>query len=185
LSIDNAGKKTVTMTFRLDENSVQKLREESEYRQISLNTLVNQILRRFVEWDMYESKLGMIPLAKPMIVEFFQKASHEEIVEMAKRIGKNMVKEIALFMKGRIDVNTFLTWFETRMKTSSIEITHHRLKNNDNKYSSYIIKHDLGENWSLYHKTILESIFNDVLGKHIDNMVISPTMISFVFEDYR
>jgi hypothetical protein len=184
LSIDNTGKKTVTMTFRLDENSVQKLREESEYRQISLNTLVNQILRRFVEWDMYESKLGMIPLAKPMIVEFFQKASHEEIVEMAKRIGKNMVKEIALFMKGRLDVNTFLTWFETRMKTSSIEITHHRLKNNDNKYS-YIIKHDLGENWSLYHKTILESIFNDVLGKHIDNMVISPTMISFVFEDYR
>ena len=57
LSIDNAVKKTVTMTFRLDENSVQKLREESEYRQISLNTLVNQILRRFVEWDMYESKL--------------------------------------------------------------------------------------------------------------------------------
>jgi hypothetical protein len=162
--------------------TLQKLREESEYRQISLNTLVNQILRRFVEWDMYESKLGMIPLAKPIIIEFFQKTSHEEIVEMAKRIGKNVVKEITLFMKGRIDANTFLTWFENRMKTSSIEITHHRLKNNGNKHS-YIIKHELGENWSLYHKTILELIFNDVLGKHIDNIIISPTMLSFVFED--
>jgi hypothetical protein len=124
----------------------------------------------------------MIPLAKPIIIEFFQKTSHEEIVEMAKRIGKNVVKEITLFMKGRIDANTFLTWFENRMKTSSIEITHHRLKNNDNKHS-YIIKHELGENWSLYHKTILELIFNDVLGKHIDNIIISPTMLSFVFED--
>jgi hypothetical protein len=124
----------------------------------------------------------MIPLAKPIIIEFFQKTSHEEIVEMAKRIGKNVVKEITLFMKGRIDANTFLTWFENRMKTSSIEITHHRLKNNDNKHS-YIIKHELGENWSLYHKTILELIFNDVLGKHIDNIIISPTMLSFVVED--
>jgi hypothetical protein len=124
----------------------------------------------------------MIPLAKPIIIEFFQKTSHEEIVEMAKRIGKNVVKEITLFMKGRIDANTFLTWFENRMKTSSIEITHHRLKNNDNKHS-YIIKHELGENWSLYHKTMLELIFNDVLGKHIDNIIISPTMLSFVFED--
>jgi hypothetical protein len=170
------------MTFRLDGKTVERLKEESEYRQISLNTLVNQILRRFVEWDMYESKLGMISLAKPIIVEFFQKASNEEIIDMAKRTGKNAIKEIALFMKGRIDVKTFLSWFETRMKTSSIEITHHRLKDNDNKHS-YIIKHDLGKNWSLYHKTLLESIFNDVLGKRIDNIVISPTMISFVFED--
>jgi hypothetical protein len=170
------------MTFRLDGKTVERLKEESEYRQISLNTLVNQILRRFVEWDMYESKLGMIPLAKPIIVEFFQKASDEEIIDMAKRTGKNAIKEIALFMKGRIDVNTFLSWFETRMKTSSIEITHHRLKDNDNKHS-YIIKHDLGKNWSLYHKTLLESIFNDVLGKRIDNFVLSPTMLSFVFDD--
>ena len=42
------------------------------------------------------------------------------------------------------------------------------------------MKHDLGKNWSLYHKALLKSIFNDMLGKHID-IIISPSMLHFTF----
>ena len=38
-----ATKKTSTMTFRIDEDVLNKLREESEHRETSLNTFVNQI----------------------------------------------------------------------------------------------------------------------------------------------
>jgi hypothetical protein len=34
-------RKTVTMTFRIDESIMNKLRNESELREVSLNTLVN------------------------------------------------------------------------------------------------------------------------------------------------
>ena len=56
-------KKTATMTFRIDEDILNKLRTESEHRETSLNTFVNQIFKRYVEWDMFESKVGMIPIA--------------------------------------------------------------------------------------------------------------------------
>ena len=42
------------------------------------------------------------------------------------------------------------------------------------------MKHDLGKNWSLYHKALLELIFNDMLGKHID-IIISPSTLHFTF----
>jgi hypothetical protein len=166
------------MTFRIDESIMNKLRNESEQREVSLNTLVNQILKRYVEWDLYEPKVGMIPLAKPIVVEMFQKMNEDEIVDIARRIGKNAVKDIALFMKGKIDVNSFLSWFESRMKTSSVELNH--MIENDSH--TYIMKHDLGENWSFYHKNLLELIFNEILGKSID-INISNTTVMFTFKE--
>ena len=45
------------MTFRIDESIMNKLRNESEQREVSLNTLVNQILKRFVEWGVLRTRL--------------------------------------------------------------------------------------------------------------------------------
>lgn len=174
--VGDGTKKTVTMTFRIDENVITKLRNEADNREISLNTLANQIFKRFVEWGLFEPKLGLIPIPKPILVELFGNMSEDRLLDMANRIGRNTVKDIALFMKQKMDVKSFLDWFETRMKMSFIEISHHKSENGKH---SYILKHDLGKNWSLYHKIILELIFNDVLGKRINNIVISPTMLSF------
>jgi hypothetical protein len=33
----------------------------------------NTILRRYVEWDMYESKVGLISMLKPVVAELFKK----------------------------------------------------------------------------------------------------------------
>lgn len=56
-------KRTVTMTFRIDESILNVLKEESERKDISLNTLVNHVLKQYVDWDMYAAKAGMIPIA--------------------------------------------------------------------------------------------------------------------------
>jgi hypothetical protein len=169
-------KKTSTMTFRIDDNVLRILRSESERHQISLNTLVNQLLKRFVEWDMYESKVGMIPIAKPIVVELFNKMSKEEISKMALDIGKNAVHDISLFMKNKMDLDSFLSWFETRMNSSLTE-TNHSIQNG---FHVYVLKHELGENWSLYHKIILQSIFNEIFEKTVD-IQISNTTIRFKF----
>src|SRR6185437_2929664 len=145
---ENINKKTTTMRFRLDDNVLKTLRAESERHQISLNTFVNQLLKHFVEWDMYESKVGMIPIAKPIVIELFNKMSKEEISKMALCTGKNAVYDIALFMK-------------TRMDSSLTEINH----SIQNGFHVYILKHELGENWSLYHKIILELMFNEIFEK--------------------
>jgi hypothetical protein len=174
--------RTITMTFRINESLMKKLKNEAEDREISLNTLVNQIFRRYVEWDSYEPKVGMIPIAKPVVIQLFENISEDKIVEIATKVGRSAVKDIALFMKHKMDVESFLEWFETRMKTSSVEISHQRLDDNY-KVQSYIIKHDLGKNWSIYHKTIFESILQEVFGKPLMNVSVTPTIFSFEFEE--
>ena len=73
INIPELRKNTVTVTFRLDKNLITILRSESERQHISLNTMVNLIIQRFVEWDMYESKLGMVSFLRPVVVECMER----------------------------------------------------------------------------------------------------------------
>ncbi|MGH2611890.1 MAG: hypothetical protein ACRDFB_02440 [Rhabdochlamydiaceae bacterium] len=65
------------MTFRLDEQIIKKLRLESNNRQISTNTLVNQALKRFLEWGKFEPVAGFVMVNKPVFSEVFDKLTQK------------------------------------------------------------------------------------------------------------
>lgn len=173
-----SSKKSSTITFRLDDEIIKRLRGESQKRQVSTNTLANQALRRFLEWDIYEPVSGFVMLNKPVFVEVFGKMTQDEIVSVAARIGKNEVRDIALFMKGKMDLISFLSWFEIRMINSSVQVSH---ISNEGLHT-YVMKHDIGKNWSVYHKTILELIFSEVFNRKIPVKADKNT-ISFQFSE--
>ena len=176
LPVGEAGKMTVTLTLRLHENVVAILRAESGTRHISLNAMVNQILQNFVEWNMYEPKVGMMSLFRSVVAEMFKKLTEQQIIEVAATVGKEAYTDATLFMKRKIDLDSFLSWLETLMRNSSVEISHNR----EGSTHTYVLKHDLGKNFSLFQKTLLESIFGEVLGIHID-CVCSDKILSFKF----
>jgi len=105
---------------------------------------------------MLSPKAGMIPVAKRVISELFGRLSKEEVAKLAQEVGKDIMNDLILFMKNKIDLNSFLSWLELWLKkNSSAGFSHHVEKNNTH---TCMMRHDLGENWSLYHKTVLELI---------------------------
>lgn len=171
-------KKTSTITFRLDGDLVKKLRTESGNRQVSTNTLVNQALRRFLEWDIYEPVSGFVMINKLVFSQIFGKMKEEEVIDIAKSIGKNEVRDTALFMRGQMDLSSFLSWFEMRMINSSVQVSH-----TSQDYShTYMMRHDIGKNWSVYHKTILEMIFHEVFNREI-SVKADENIISFQYSE--
>ena len=74
--------KTRRITFRLDLSTVYNLQREADQKEISLNVLVNQILRRYVKWDTFESKIGMMPIPKIILSTCFNKA-----ILVANKVG--------------------------------------------------------------------------------------------------
>src|SRR5215207_754505 len=150
-------RKTSTFTLRIDENIIKSLQNESRLQYISLNTLINKILKRYVEWDSYEPKVGMIPIPKLLVEKLFEKRSKQEIIDLAINVGKNELEDILLFMNKKINWILFLDWFEMGLQDSAIKIVH---TVEENKHT-FIMKHGMGINWSLYHKTIFELISNE------------------------
>jgi hypothetical protein len=100
---------------------------------------------------------------------------------MAKNMGKNSLEKTIAKQGQNIDLNFFLSWPEDEMNNYAIEIRHIVSKDEEdisnsaggsNVHSSsshhiFILRHDAGKNYSLYYKTVVESIFKDLLQKNI------------------
>ena len=173
---------STSLTFRLDEDNVKKLRIEAQKQGISLNSFMNQVLKSFLEWHIFEPKVGFVPILKPVVEELFTKMSKEQIAQIAASTGKEEVQNAVYFMKGKIDLDSFLSWFENRMKNSSIQVSH--TFDRASRMHTYVVKHDICENWSLYLGQIIEYVFNNVFQKKVE---ISTTYSMLVFnfkEDY-
>ena len=111
-------KRTKPLTFRIDTKILEKIRKEGGNNQISVSNFINKILKRYVEWDSYESKVGMIPIPKLLVEKLFEKRSTQEIIDLATNVGKNELEDILLFMNKKIDWILFLNWFELRLQNS-------------------------------------------------------------------
>ena len=164
--MNNAGgsKKTSTITFRLDDLTINKLRDLSKVKEVSTNTLVNQALRKFIDWDVYVPRSGFVSMTKPVLKKIFEKLDDKFVVEIASKIGKSEIEDIVLFMRGKIDLESFLSWYETMMLNSSVQTSHMI----DGNIHSIVLKHDLGRKWALYQTTILELVFRKVLHKNVE-----------------
>lgn len=164
---------TTIVTFRLDTGIIESLKRHAQQQGISLNALVNHILSKFVRWDMYEKKAGMIPLPRPLLMKIFDMLDDEEIAELATWMGKSIIPEIILFMEGNINKDSIITWLEKRL-SDVFEMRHVSDPNNNNDI--IIIKHDLGKKWSLFHKILFTTIFNELLDVRVnvkfDNNII-------------
>jgi hypothetical protein len=99
---------STSLAFRLDEDNVTKLRIEAQKQGISLNSLMNQVLKSFLEWHIFEPKVGFVPILKPVVEELFAKMSKEQIAQIAENTGKEEVQNAVYFMKGKIDLDSFL-----------------------------------------------------------------------------
>ena len=79
-------------------------------------------------------------------------------------------------MNKKNDWESFLRWFEKRMQNTSIEINDRK----ENKKHTFIIKHNMGENWSLYHKKIFELLAKENYKKPVE-IRYNNRLISFEF----
>jgi hypothetical protein len=62
-----AVKKAKPITFRIENKILETIRKEGEREQLTTSNLINKILKRYVEWDVYELKVGMMPVPKVLL----------------------------------------------------------------------------------------------------------------------
>jgi hypothetical protein len=166
-------KETITVTLRIDKDIMNKLAFDADNDAISLNSLINHILKRYVEWNKFEDKSSMIPINSEVLKEIFHILDKDQVIKLAKEVAKDAIYSLILFMNGKVDLKILINWYKERMRHCS-EISEKHIDNNQCKI---IFKHELGENWSLYHKTILESICHDCLSKPIDISITGSTLV--------
>jgi hypothetical protein len=168
-------KSTKSITFRLDYSIIKELETEAEQQETSLNVLINQVLRRYSEWDRYENKIGMMPVPKVMLSTLIEKAVEigkqnglgekgikpyrQQIARESAKAALAMMKDSVLLMKKQYNLWTVLGVLQEYMKVSGI--------NSDHKIEAggkhvFIVQHDLGDNWSAFTSELVKMIFEEL-----------------------
>ncbi len=178
-------KKTRSVTFRVDSSIVDELQREADGKEVSLNVLVNQVLKRYAEWGMYENKLGMMPVPKSMLTSLMNKAVdmlkssgikdiepyRDEIVKQAAELAFNIMKDAVLFMKKNYNLWVVLSVLQEYMKVSGIKADHII----QGSKHVFVIQHELGENWSLFTQELLKLIFERLAKAKIETSITTNT----------
>lgn len=190
-NISVQSRKTRSVTFRIDSSVIEELQTESDNREVSLNVLVNQILRRYSEWDRFESKIGMMPVPKVMLATLIDKAVsiakssgikdidryRDDIIKQAARIAFDLMKDAVLYMKKQYNLWVVLSVLEEYMKVSGINSDH---KIEGSRKHVFVIQHELGENWSLFTKELLSLIFENLASVKAEISVTPNTTVAEV-----
>ncbi len=184
-------RKTRSVTFRLDSTVIEEIQTEANNREVSLNVLVNQILKRYAEWDRYENKIGMMPVPRVILSNLIDKAIsiarssgirdvenyRDEIIKQAAELAFSLMKDSVLFMKKQYNLWVVLSVLEEYMKVSGIKADH---KIEGSRKHVFIIQHELGENWSLFTKELLALIFEKLANVTAEINVTANTTVAEV-----
>lgn len=165
--------KTRTMTYRLPEKLVTELENEAMQMGISHNVLLNQIVEKYIRWDRFGDKIGMIPVPKGVLTSLGIDLESQDI-NMIVDILKPVIKDNVMFMKGKYDLKRCIETLEDYMRASGMK-SDHRV---EGSLHHFIIQHGLGMNWSLLTEQLLKEIFHEFLPeKNVKSQTTETTVI--------
>jgi hypothetical protein len=150
-----------SVTLRFDNEILNQLRNESNQKRISLNTLASQIFQSHVEYDTYASKAGMISFPKSLLIRLMEGLGEQEVEELSKYIAKNEIKDMTLLLRKDYSLSSFLDTIESWLRVSGFPYRRDG-GSIDNQVQIFVIQHDMGKRWSTYFEKLFKYVFEDL-----------------------
>jgi hypothetical protein len=169
---------TEGIAFRIPSNSLHELREESKKKQVSLNTLVNQILKQHLDWHAYADQTKMHHLPRVSMSRIIDRLTDDQLSEIAIEMARKDFVDLGLLFRGEFTISSFLNIAETWSRISAFPYKHEI--NND--VHNFIIEHDMGRKYSFLIKEICRFILEERFETKSEFMITDNTVV-FKFRD--
>jgi len=151
-------KKTDNVSIRIDSDLSSKLHEKCIEQKISLNTLINHLLEKQVNWHDLTAEMGWVSMFRSTFRELSDSIPKEKIEKILETTGTSDFKNSLNYMYGYIDLDSILDLFKKRCLSTNVQYR----KMMVNGVIKIIIQHDLGENWPLLIVGEMNAILNEV-----------------------
>lgn len=169
---------TEGITFRVPSSSIHQLREESKKKQVSLNTLVNQILKEHLDWHTYAAEARLFHVPRSLFSRIVDKLTDEALSELAITNAEKDFVDIGLLLRGEFTLPSFLNILENWSRVSSFPYKHEI--NND--AHNFIIQHDMGRNFSFLIKELYRYILEERFERKSE-FTITDNTVMFRFRE--
>ncbi len=169
------GQKLVPYSFRIEHDMYQLLEQEAERRSISINNLLNRMVREYMTYRTF-SRMRQMRIPMDIVREVFDAIEKDRIEELARKIGSNNLVEYVGSLYHEINKDTSLRFLDVWFGRFIYE---HRVHGTTHSFS---VRHDINENYSLYTKELVRSFVNATIGKPVKMVQITPRTVTFSLE---
>jgi hypothetical protein len=143
-------KRTITRTFRISKEWDDILQEESERQGVSVNVLVNKILRKYSLFSRWIDRNSDITLPQRNLREIINVAPTEKLAEIANNSGAPAVMNILNMIGYEADYHSFTYLLTEHYGGPNFARWFHCFHNTQGTKDVFHLQHDLGRRWSVY-----------------------------------
>jgi len=163
--------KTNNLSSRIDHQTYNLLIERANSKGISLNSLVNSILKHHMIWDQFSVEMGLVPLTKRTLKKIFRTMDDQKIKNIAKEVGGTVPQELIYLSYNKFDFYNLMKMIE--ISNSRFGIVRYTQK--DSIHSINII-HGICENFSKFlvetHQALSDSLSLKFTINHVDHNMV-------------
>jgi len=169
---------TNCVTFRIPIQKLAELRTESEAKQVSFNTLVNQIIKEHLEWHTLASQAKLYYMPKSFLMRVIEHLAEEELDELARDTAKNDIVDVSLFLRGSFTLTSLFNITETWLRISRIP---HRFEIHED-HDRIIIEHDMGFKYSYFIRQIARYVLEVALEAKMSCDITDNTVVLKLYQ---
>ena len=158
IKLDAIRRNTENITFRLEKDTLEEIRNVAKRENTTLNAMVNKILESHIHWELNAPQAGWALMPKRFLIEIIKEVDNDKISNIMSKSSKTMSKGMDLYMKGKHNLDTWLSMIRDRCERSGFNLTEFRQDDN----IELVMQHDIGEKWSVYFKSFYENVFYDL-----------------------
>lgn len=157
--VKNLKVKTIPKSFRIDESALAAVDQEAIARKVSSNTLVNQILIQFSEFDRFAKKINTVKTSSLVFRGILDSADVDKIIQVAKSAGSSIPQAFVTAKSGKMDLESLLG----HMRTLAAYANMYEYSENVGLQGHVsTLVHDFGLNWSIFLVHYITSMFEQI-----------------------
>jgi hypothetical protein len=146
----NKRRKTVTRTFRISEKWDEVLRKDAESQGISVNTLMNLILRRYACFDRLARSSNFISLTKHAFHNILEGIPLERLALAGENTGSKDVQDITDMLGLPPNYDSFAYLVTKHFGSPNCAMWFNCYRHFHENRDLLHLQHDLGRKWSAY-----------------------------------
>jgi len=151
------GEKKIGTSFKFDPHTLKKLNAEAEKTKVSLNSLVNQICKRHVDWHSTAAEAGMGTIFKPMLKYLMEQLDDTHIKDIAKKIAKEEGRDFIMLLSHEYNVDSALKLIETWLGVIKYPYSY-EVNGGEHRFFIY---HGMGKKYSIYLSSLYENVLEE------------------------
>ena len=120
-------------SFRIDKSLSEILNAEAERMGVSVNAMINSVLKQYAEFTRFQSKLDMLIIHREILRSLLVRLDEDESYLLGLDMGKDIPNDTILFWKKTVSFESVLEYIEKILCTYGYIGTFDELETNKHK----------------------------------------------------